>query len=113
MCRLPPIYRLPPVTVDATCVALAETVDWGLAPSNIPQAWKQTRGEGVTVAVLDTGIDPQHPDLAEAVVAMRDFTGSPRGPIDANGHGTHVAGTLAARENDVGLIGLAPACKLL
>jgi subtilisin family serine protease len=113
MCRLPPIFRLPPLTVEATCVALAETIDWGLAAYNIPLAWKQSRGEGVTVAVLDTGIDPQHPDLSEAIAELRDFTGSRGGPIDAHGHGTHVAGTLAARQNDVGLIGLAPACRLL
>ncbi len=113
MCRLPPIYRLPPLSVEATCVALAETVDWGLAAYNIPQAWKQSRGEGVSVAVLDTGIDPQHHDLSEAVAALRDFTSSRGGPIDVHGHGTHVAGALAARRNDVGLIGVAPACRLL
>jgi subtilisin family serine protease len=113
MCRLPPIYRLPPVSVEATCVALAETIDRGLAAYNNPEVWKQSQGEGVIVAVLDTGIDASHPDLAQALAAARDFTASSRGPADLHGHGTHVAGVIAARKNETGLIGLAPQCRLL
>jgi subtilisin family serine protease len=57
-----------------------------------PQAWQAGyTGSGTTVAVLDTGIDTTHPDLADAVVGARDFTGSPSGSDDRVGHGTHVA----------------------
>ncbi len=58
-----------------------------------PAAWQAGHtGAGVTVAVLDTGIDTTHPDLAGAVVGERDFTGSTSGTRDLVGHGTHVAG---------------------
>lgn len=60
-----------------------------------PEAWERgLTGEGVRVAVLDTGIDTGHPDLDEAVVAEADFSGSPD-PGDRIGHGTHVAGIVA------------------
>ena len=108
-----PRFRLPPYTVEATLTALTETIDWGLAAYGVPDQWKDTRGENIRVAVLDTGIDARHPDLADAMDDARDFTGSRHGPADRQGHGTHVAGTIAARANDVGVIGVAPLCRLL
>ncbi|MEV0089985.1 S8 family serine peptidase [Streptomyces sp. NPDC050738] len=60
------------------------------------KAWaKGLTGKGVTVAVVDSGADATHPDLAGAIVASKDFTGTGEG--DANGHGTHVAATIAGR----------------
>ncbi|MEV6305706.1 S8 family serine peptidase [Actinoplanes sp. NPDC051861] len=62
-----------------------------------PRAWKVGHtGRGVTVAVLDSGIDTGHPDLAGAVVGERNFTDSPTGTADRLGHGTHVAGIITA-----------------
>ncbi|MBX3411586.1 MAG: S8 family peptidase [Pirellulales bacterium] len=106
-------WRLPPYAVEAQFVALSETVDWGLSLYGVPEQWRDSRGAGVTVAVLDTGIDEGHPDLASAVVGARDFTRSPSGPIDRVGHGTHVAGTIGARQNELGVVGVAPECRLL
>lgn len=108
-----PVFGLPPYTVREVVPALAETVDWGLKLLNVPAAWQTSRGAGVRVAVLDTGIDAAHPDLAGAVDDARDFTGSRHGPADANGHGTHCAGVIGARRNDGGVIGVAPDCRLL
>jgi subtilisin len=108
-----PIFRLPPLRVEATYAALAETVDWGLAAYHVPEHWKSTRGQGVRVAVLDTGLDMIHPDLAGAVDDACDFTDSPRGAADGQGHGTHVAGTIGARRNEQGVAGVAPECRLL
>ncbi|RIQ24569.1 S8 family peptidase [Jiangella rhizosphaerae] len=60
-----------------------------------PAAWDQGfDGTGVTVAVLDTGIDADHPDVADKVVDMVDFTDNLAGPVDGHGHGTHVAATI-------------------
>ncbi|MEX2140780.1 MAG: S8 family peptidase [Pirellulales bacterium] len=108
-----PIYRLPPFKVEATYVALAETVDWGLSLFKVPEQWKRTKGEGVRVAVLDTGIELDHPDVREAIDKAKDFTRSRFGVVDRQGHGTHVAGTIGARKNEQGVVGVAPECRLL
>jgi subtilisin family serine protease len=105
--------HLPPFRIESTHSALAETIDWSLAAYHIPDHWKDTRGRAVRVAVLDTGIDDQHPDLEGAIDDARDFTASRFGPADRNGHGTHTAGTIAARQNNLGVIGVAPDCRLL
>ena len=70
-------------------------------------------GEGITVALLDTGVDLEHPDLKANIVGGIDFVNSDNDPQDDNGHGTGVAGLLAAVENGVGLIGTAPKVRLL
>lgn len=106
-------WRLPPYSVEATFVSLSETVDWGLANYDIPKQWRDTQGGGVRVAVLDTGIETSHPDLAGSVDDARDFTGSRYDCEDRVGHGTHVAGTIGARRNDQGVVGVAPECRLL
>ncbi|MFC4336650.1 S8 family peptidase [Salininema proteolyticum] len=67
----------------------------GVPQTGAPEAWEEGHtGEGVTVAVLDTGVDAAHPDLADRVVGERDFTGT-GDPSDGAGHGTHVASTVA------------------
>lgn len=107
------LVRLPPFRVEAAMATLSETVDWGLASYGIPEQWSSTRGAGVRVAVLDTGIESRHDDLREGIAAARDFTRSRSGVEDRNGHGTHVAGTIGARKNSRGVVGVAPECRLL
>ena len=72
-------------------------------------AWNTTTGSSnVTIAILDTGIDPGHPDFAGRLVAGYDFVDKDTTPNDENGHGTHVAGIAAATGNNgVGVAGLA------
>ena len=69
-------------------------------------------GAGVKIAVLDTGIDADHPDLIANVKGGISFVSNPRKWDDDNGHGTHVAGTIAAMDNDIGVIGVAPDASL-
>jgi major intracellular serine protease len=82
-----------------------------------PKLWNETKGKGVKVAVLDTGCDISHPDLKDRVIGGRNFTDDDRSNPeifnDYNGHGTHVAGTIAATENTSGVIGVAPEAGLL
>ena len=63
-----PIYRLPPFQVDRVMLATAETIDWGLKLLGIPPLWQETKGSGIKVAVLDTGIALEHPDLQPAIL---------------------------------------------
>ena len=95
---------------DYKVKATAETIPWGITHIEAPLAQTQTQGDGIKVAVIDTGIDYTHPDLAVAGgYSAVDYTAS---YYDDNGHGTHVAGTIAAVHNDVGVLGVAPAVSL-
>ncbi len=108
-------WRLPPFKVRKTCTAseMKQVIPWGLKLNGIDQLHLQTQGEGVRVALLDTGIDDAHPDLKDRIAAMKDFSGSAWGTRDQQGHGTHTAGTIAADDNGVGVVGVASKCSLL
>ena len=108
-----PIYRLPPYKVEKLLLATAETIDWGVKLLGIPSLWRETKGEGIKVGVLDTGIALEHPDLKSAILEARDFTRSPSQAYDAQGHGTHVSGIIAARRNANGIVGVAPESKII
>jgi subtilisin family serine protease len=84
-----------------------------------PEAWDITRGDpNIIIAVIDTGADLNHPDLVANLLARGtedwDFadTADPS-PDDTDGHGTHVAGTAAGVDNSVGIIGVAPRCRIM
>jgi subtilisin family serine protease len=91
------------------------TLDESVPQIGAPTAWRAGyTGTGVTVAVLDTGIDASHPDLADRVVGEHNFTDD-RDPRDLVGHGTHVASTIAGTGQASGgrYKGVAPGAKLL
>ena len=89
----------------------AETVPPGVSQIGAPQAWDASRGQGIKVVILDTGIDARHPDLAPNVKGAVSFVPDET-PHDGNGHGTHAAGIVAAAETGAGIIGVAPAASL-
>jgi subtilisin family serine protease len=92
------------------------TLDRSVAQVGAPTAWEAGHtGDGAVVAVLDTGIDATHPDVADAVVAARDFTDSPAGTEDHVGHGTHVASIVTGNGAASGgtFVGVAPDARLL
>lgn len=87
-------------------------------PQNIPTGIDRinaenllNKGAGVGVAVIDTGIELSHPDLK--IVANKNCLSSRKNGNDDNGHGTHVAGTIAALNNSIGVVGVAPEAKLI
>ncbi len=87
---------------------------WYLDRIGAPAAWATSTGVGVIVAVLDTGVDDAHPDLAGAVELGTDFTTKKGDSRDKHGHGTHVAGIIAARkDNGQGIVGVAPGANIL
>lgn len=85
---------------------------WGLPIIRAAEVWPVTTGEGVNVAVIDTGIDLNHPDLKAAYAGGYNVFEPAKLPIDDNFHGTHVAGTIAATNNAFGVVGAAPGVKL-
>jgi serine protease len=98
------------------------SLQWALDPTKTTfgNAWKVTTGANVKVAVVDTGVQADHPDLSGQVLAGASFlkgvtSATALNPkIDSCGHGTHVAGTIAAkRSNNVGVSGAAPSVKIL
>ena len=89
-----------------------QVIPWGLPVIKAQQVWPVTRGEGVNVAVLDTGIDWTHPDLAPAYAGGVNILDETKSPMDDNKHGTHVAGIIAAADNAFGVVGTAPGVKL-
>jgi type VII secretion-associated serine protease mycosin len=87
---------------------------WDLAKMQLPQAWDLATGSGVVVAVVDTGADASHPDLAGQLVAGYNFVGNNSNTTDDNGHGTHVSGTIAALTNNgLGVAGIAYNAKVM
>lgn len=105
-------WRLPRFTVELVASAMAQVMDWGVTLLSMPDEWKITKGAGVNVAVLDTGSGANHVDLRNAVMLQKDFTGSRNGAADVQGHGTWCQGAIGARDNDTGVVGIAPECTL-
>jgi len=110
--------------------------NWGLDRMGAPAAWEMGyTGEETIVAVLDTGIDLNHPDLDDNIwvnqdevpgngfdddnngyiddVQGWDFANNDNNPDDVNSHGTHVAGTIAAEDNNLGITGVAPDAQIM
>lgn len=95
---------------EFTFAQLSQTVDWGLTKAHVPDFHKITKGAGIKVAVLDTG-KSDHTDLPPDILGL-DTSGS-NNPMDMQGHGTHVAGIIGARDNEFGILGVAPECTLM
>ena len=90
----------------------AAEVPWGIARVNAPNAWAVTKGEGVKVAVIDTGIDCAHPDLKANCAGGYNALDSSQSTMDDNEHGTHVSGTIAGALDGKGVVGVAPLARL-
>jgi hypothetical protein len=89
--------------------------EWWLAGLQVPQAWQKSQGSGITVAILSTGVDASYPGLTGSVITGPDYTGSGRTPGSPywGFDGTAVAGIIASHQPGSGLVGVAPAAKIL
>lgn len=90
-----------------------DSVPWGVRRIGAPKVWEQTRGKGVRVGILDTGIDLDHPDLVPNLAEGTNILNPDQLPDDDNGHGTHVAGIVGAARTGRGVIGVAPEAGLI
>ena len=98
------------VEPDGEVRAIAQSLPWGIDRIDADVVHTDgNKGLGVKVAVIDSGI-ATHPDLI--VAGGYDFVNDDTDPTDDNGHGTHVAGTVAAKDNGIGVIGVAPDAEL-
>ncbi len=94
---------------DGIASIVSETTPWGVNRVNAPDTHALGfTGDGVKVAIIDTGVDHKHPDLAANYLGGYDFVNRNSDPMDDHSHGTHVAGTIAALNNDIGVLGVAP-----
>jgi subtilisin family serine protease len=87
-------------------------VPWGVKRVNAPAAWDCTAGRGVKVAIIDTGMDYTHPELAPNYKGGYNAIVSTASPMDDHGHGTHVSGTIGAVRDSNGVVGVAPEASL-
>ncbi len=105
------------VTVEAVKVKWSgektkQVMDWGVKALRVYDVWKETQGEGVNVAILDTGVI-QHPDLVSNIKGGYNCTSTDNSDYeDRQGHGTHVAGIVAAANNEFGVVGVAPKANI-
>ncbi|MFE1954261.1 type VII secretion-associated serine protease mycosin [Streptomyces sp. NPDC059524] len=122
-------HRIALVTATAATVALVPSTvahadavraqQWGLAAMHTQEAWRTTKGKGITVAVLDTGVDARHPDLEGNVLTGKDLVGfgAERGDRPWARHGTAIAGVIAGHghgeDDGDGVVGVAPEAKIL
>ncbi|MER6084550.1 type VII secretion-associated serine protease mycosin [Streptomyces sp. NPDC001833] len=107
---------LPSTTAYADSIRAQQ---WGLSALHLDEAWRTTKGRGITVAVLDTGVEADHPDLVGNVLAAKDMIGFGAGPGDRDWarHGTAMAGIIAGHGHGVGngdgVMGVAPEARIL
>ena len=88
--------------------------EWHLNKVNAPAAWDVTQGGGIVIAILDSGVDGTHPDLAAQMVPGFNFMDNNTNTADVNGHGTAVAGVAAASTNNgMGVAGVAGQARIM
>lgn len=105
--------RLPEYTVNRVVQSLSQVIGWGVSHLKVPATWSITQGEGKTVMVIDTGYS-DHEDLQDAVIKDKSISFiKGEGIEDLAGHSTHCLGIIGARNNESGMVGVAPKCNMI
>ncbi|HEY0370423.1 MAG TPA: S8 family serine peptidase [Thermoanaerobaculia bacterium] len=97
---------------DPISKAGEQLIPYGISLVHAPEAWLGTLGGEVNVVIIDTGIDNTHAELKDAYQGGVNTIDPAASPMDDHGHGTHVAGTVAAANNNLGVVGVAPSVRL-
>jgi len=100
------------INIEAIKRQPVETLPWGVDRIDAEKVWTITTGDPVKVAIVDTGIDLKHPDLKDNLKGGISTVSYTTSYNDDNGHGTHVAGIVAAVDNEIGVIGVGPKIDL-
>lgn len=91
----------------------SQTQSWGVSELEVNNIWASSQGNDVVVAIIDTGVDTDHPDLQANLLTGYNVLSPSDPPEDDNEHGTHCSGIVAAINNSVGVVGVAPQAKIL
>jgi len=93
----------------------SEERSYGLTITHVPEAWDYTKGDAaIVIAVVDTGLNLNHPEFSARIVPGYDFINNDDEPMDDNGHGTHTSGIIgAAAGNGIGSAGICPQCRIM
>ena len=103
--------KLPHYEKNEELGSLSQRIDWGLRQLNVPATWSITKGEGITAMVIDTG-HPVHPDIGDNAIEGKNCI--PNEPLeDENGHQLHCTGIICAKDNQTGMVGVAPEAKCI
>ncbi len=101
------------VETDVPVKMFADTVDWGVVRIGADKVWESGSGTGFKVAIIDTGVQTNHPDLSANITSGYDFVNNDTSAMDDNGHGTHVAGIVASTMNGTGNVGTSYTAQLM
>lgn len=108
-CHLLPFTRDDVISIQD----VQQQAGWEITAFNLPESWEFSQGEGVTVAVIDTGVDLTHADLIDNLLPGKNFINPGLPPKDDCGHGSHVTGIICALNNNLGVVGVAPKTKVI
>lgn len=89
-----------------------QRIPWGVKQIKAPKVWNHTMGSHVKIGVVDTGVDYSHPDIRHCLSRGINLVNRNSPPFDDNGHGTHIIGTIAAANQQSGIVGVAPRASI-
>ncbi len=101
------------VETDIPVKMSADIIDWGVSRIGADKVWDTGSGVGVKIAIIDTGVQKDHPDLVANLNTGYDFVNNDSDANDDNGHGTHVAGIATATLNQAGTVGVSNGSKII
>lgn len=108
-CKLPHYDVQEVLTLDE----VRQKLGWNITAFNLPDVWKYTEGDGVKIAIIDSGCDLNHDDLKQNLLPGINIINPAEPPEDMCEHGTHCAGTIGAVNNAIGMVGVAPKAKII
>jgi subtilisin family serine protease len=106
------VFALGNVKIQGSKTQPAQIITWNIEQVGATSSWEISTGDPVKVGVIDTGIDLSHPDLKDNIKGGYNVIYPWKSPNDDNGHGTHVAGIIAALNNSIGVVGVGPKIDL-